>query len=57
MATAPLIYTTEAKRNEEMDAMRKRHETAVDELFEKYGYPPGGVNRNMLKRKLCSTRY
>lgn len=35
MATAPLIYTTEAKRNEEMDAMRKRHETAVDELFEK----------------------
>ena len=23
MATAPLIYTTEAKRNEEMDAMRK----------------------------------
>lgn len=35
MATAPLIYTTEAKINEEMDAMRKRHETAVDELFEK----------------------
>ena len=35
MATAPMIYTTEAKRNEEMDAIRKRHETAVDELFEK----------------------
>lgn len=35
MATAPLIYSNEAKRNEEMDAMRKRHETAVDELFEK----------------------
>ena len=35
MATAPLIYATETKRNEEMDAMRKRHETTVDELFEK----------------------
>ena len=38
--------------------MRKRHETAVDELFEKnMGIHPGGVNRNMLKRKLCSTHY
>lgn len=35
MATAPLIYAAEAKRNEEMDAMRKRHELAIDELFEK----------------------
>ena len=35
MATAPLIYTVETKRNEEMDAMRKRHESAIDELFEK----------------------
>lgn len=35
MGTAPLIYTDEEKRNNEMDAMRRRHETAVDELFEK----------------------
>ena len=35
MATAPLIYVGESKRKEEMDAIRKRHETAVDELFEK----------------------
>lgn len=35
MGTAPLIYTDEAKRNEEMNAIRNRHETAVNELFEK----------------------
>lgn len=35
MGTAPLIYTNEEKRDKEMDAMRRRHETAVDELFEK----------------------
>lgn len=35
MGTAPLIYTDEEKRNNEMDAMKRRHETAVDELFEK----------------------
>lgn len=35
MSTAPLIYTNEEKRDKEMDAMRRRHETAVDELFEK----------------------
>lgn len=35
ISTAPLIYTDETKRNNEMDAMRRRHETAIDELFEK----------------------
>lgn len=35
MGTAPLIYTDEEKRNNEMNAMKRRHETAVDELFEK----------------------
>lgn len=35
MGTAPLIYPDETRRNEEMDGMRKRHENAVDELFDK----------------------
>ncbi len=35
MSTAPLLYANEEKRNEEMDAMRKNHANAVDELFDK----------------------
>lgn len=35
IATAPLLYASETRRDEEMDAIRLRHETAVDELFEK----------------------
>lgn len=35
MGTAPLLYTNVEKRNEEMDAMRKSHTVAIDELFDK----------------------
>lgn len=35
MGTAPLLYSEEKKRNQQMNAMRKKHAEAVDELFDK----------------------
>lgn len=40
MATAPLIYAAESQREKETDAMRQRHEAAVDELFDKIWVSP-----------------
>lgn len=35
MSTAPLLYSDEEKRNQQMNVMRKKHAEAVDELFDK----------------------